>query len=153
MQRMVFLMLTYSCNLNCIYCYQKHKTSQSLSLETAKTVVANEVALARQTENKEGITRVQDLNATTISRRKQDYIIRNTLSLYAYACWDVQLERCWICYRLDLCVYYKLLEVIENELEFEIDEDKRIPVRSPDDFIDLMGRLWQKIKSGFIIRK
>ena len=36
MQRMVFLMLTYSCNLNCIYCYQKHKTSQSMSLETAK---------------------------------------------------------------------------------------------------------------------
>lgn len=55
MQRMVFLMLTYSCNLNCIYCYQKHKTSQSMSLETAKKVVENEVVLAQQTENKEGI--------------------------------------------------------------------------------------------------
>ena len=39
MQKMCILMLTYKCNLNCIYCYQKHKTSQEMTLETAKAIV------------------------------------------------------------------------------------------------------------------
>lgn len=52
MQKMCILMLTYKCNLNCIYCYQKHKTSQEMSLETAKAIVTKEVQLARERKDK-----------------------------------------------------------------------------------------------------
>lgn len=55
MQKMCFVMLTYSCNLNCIYCYQKYKTSQRMTLETAKSVVTREVQLARESNNKDGV--------------------------------------------------------------------------------------------------
>lgn len=55
MQRLCFLMLTYRCNLNCIYCYQKYKTAQDMTLETAKSVVLREVQLARETNNKDGV--------------------------------------------------------------------------------------------------
>lgn len=55
MQKMCFLMLTYRCNLNCIYCYQKYKTAQDMTLETAKSVVAAEVQLAREANNKDGV--------------------------------------------------------------------------------------------------
>jgi len=52
---MCFVMLTYKCNLNCIYCYQKYKTSQRMTLETAKSVVSREVQLARESNNKDGV--------------------------------------------------------------------------------------------------
>lgn len=55
MQKVCFLMLTYRCNLNCIYCYQKYKTSQNMTLETAKSVVSREVQLARESNNKDGV--------------------------------------------------------------------------------------------------
>lgn len=55
MQKMCFLMLTYRCNLNCIYCYQKYKTAQDMTLETAKSVVVAEVQLAREANNKDGV--------------------------------------------------------------------------------------------------
>lgn len=55
MHKMCFIMLTYRCNLNCIYCYQKYKTSQNMTLETAKSVVAKEVQLARESNNKDGV--------------------------------------------------------------------------------------------------
>lgn len=55
MQKMCFVMLTYRCNLNCIYCYQKFKTSQSMTLETAKSVVSREVQIARESNNKDGV--------------------------------------------------------------------------------------------------
>lgn len=55
MQKMCFMMLTYRCNLNCIYCYQKFKTSQSMTLETAKSVVTKEVNLARESNNPDGV--------------------------------------------------------------------------------------------------
>lgn len=55
MRKMCFVMLTYKCNLNCIYCYQKYKTSQNMTLETAKSVVSREVQLARESNNKDGI--------------------------------------------------------------------------------------------------
>ena len=56
MRKMCFVMLTYRCNLNCIYCYQKYKTSQNMTLETAKSVVSREVQLARESNNKDGIS-------------------------------------------------------------------------------------------------
>ena len=28
--------VTHSCNLNCVYCYQKHKDSVSMDFDTAK---------------------------------------------------------------------------------------------------------------------
>lgn len=55
MQRLCFLMLTYRCNLNCIYCYQKYKTAQDMTLETAKSVVSREVQLTRESNNKDGV--------------------------------------------------------------------------------------------------
>ncbi len=55
MQKLCFLMLTYRCNLNCVYCYQKYKTAQDMTLETAKSVVSREVQLARELNNKDGV--------------------------------------------------------------------------------------------------
>lgn len=55
MQKMCFIMLTYKCNLNCVYCYQKFKTTQCMTLETAKSIVEREVQLARETNNKDGV--------------------------------------------------------------------------------------------------
>ena len=33
------LCLTHNCNLNCIYCYQKHDTQKHMSFETAKKCI------------------------------------------------------------------------------------------------------------------
>lgn len=33
------LCVTHSCNLNCVYCYQQHKTSERMSFDTAKGVI------------------------------------------------------------------------------------------------------------------
>jgi len=33
------LCLTHSCNLNCVYCFQKHRNSATMTLDTAKSVV------------------------------------------------------------------------------------------------------------------
>lgn len=41
--RIFALMLTWQCNLNCVYCFEKHKaTDKVMSLETAKTIIQNE---------------------------------------------------------------------------------------------------------------
>lgn len=41
--KIVALILTHSCNLNCVYCFEKHKSSKSMSLDTAISIVQNEV--------------------------------------------------------------------------------------------------------------
>ena len=55
MQKMCILMLTYKCNLNCIYCYQKYKTARDMKLETAKAIVNKEVLSACERKDKEGL--------------------------------------------------------------------------------------------------
>lgn len=39
----ITLLLTNSCNLNCIYCYEKHKTARCMSLETAQKAILEEI--------------------------------------------------------------------------------------------------------------
>ena len=36
------LILTHQCNLNCKYCYEKHKDCQSMEFEIAKQIIDNE---------------------------------------------------------------------------------------------------------------
>ena len=36
------LILTHQCNLNCEYCYEKHKDCQSMEFEIAKQIIDNE---------------------------------------------------------------------------------------------------------------
>jgi radical SAM protein with 4Fe4S-binding SPASM domain len=39
----VILILTHSCNLNCVYCYEHHKGNNSIDLEEAKEIIENEM--------------------------------------------------------------------------------------------------------------
>ena len=55
MQKIVVLTLTHRCNLDCIYCYQKHKTAKDMALETAKAIVETEVKQVRESENIDSI--------------------------------------------------------------------------------------------------
>lgn len=55
MQKMVVLMLTHRCNLNCVYCYQQHKTAKDMTLETAKAIMENEVRQAKLSDNIDSI--------------------------------------------------------------------------------------------------
>lgn len=41
--KIVALILTHSCNLNCIYCFEKHKSSKSMSLDTAINIIEDEI--------------------------------------------------------------------------------------------------------------
>ncbi|MBE6230054.1 MAG: 4Fe-4S cluster-binding domain-containing protein [Bacteroidales bacterium] len=41
--KIVALILTHSCNLNCVYCFEKHKSSKSMSLDTAVDIVNKEI--------------------------------------------------------------------------------------------------------------
>ena len=34
-----FICITHNCNLNCVYCYQKHHSEQQMTFETAKNVI------------------------------------------------------------------------------------------------------------------
>jgi radical SAM protein with 4Fe4S-binding SPASM domain len=54
-QRTCVLVLTHRCNLNCIYCYQKHKTTKDMTLETAKAIIETEVRHVKASKNKEGV--------------------------------------------------------------------------------------------------
>jgi len=36
------LVITHQCNLNCLYCYEKHKDNSSMSVDTAKEIISRE---------------------------------------------------------------------------------------------------------------
>ena len=40
--RICSLMLTHSCNLHCVYCFEKFKSNRQMSLETARTILEKE---------------------------------------------------------------------------------------------------------------
>lgn len=44
------LIITHSCNLNCTYCYEDHKDSKTMSFETAKKTILNEVEIVKQSD-------------------------------------------------------------------------------------------------------
>lgn len=39
----VILILTHSCNLNCIYCYERHKNNKTMDVEKAKELIVQEM--------------------------------------------------------------------------------------------------------------
>lgn len=41
--RKIVLILTQSCNLDCIYCYENHKSTRSLSFDMITTIIDNEI--------------------------------------------------------------------------------------------------------------
>lgn len=49
----VTLVLTHQCNLACVYCYEKHKNNQRMSLETAKKIIDYELNLDDNTDEAE----------------------------------------------------------------------------------------------------
>lgn len=44
--RYVTLTITEACNLNCVYCYENHKSKKHMSLETAKKIIRSEALMA-----------------------------------------------------------------------------------------------------------
>ncbi len=45
------LLVTHSCNLNCTYCYEKHKDNQMMSFETAMRIIKNEANSVAQSDS------------------------------------------------------------------------------------------------------
>lgn len=41
----ITLVLTHQCNLNCVYCYEHHKNSRTMSAELAKSIVDKELSM------------------------------------------------------------------------------------------------------------
>ena len=46
--RIVALILTHACNLNCVYCFEKHKSDKIMTLETAQRIVSDELERLRR---------------------------------------------------------------------------------------------------------
>lgn len=44
-RKSIMLIITYSCNLNCIYCYEPKKVKHRMTLETAKDVIQSQFSL------------------------------------------------------------------------------------------------------------
>ena len=44
-QKTVSLTLTEDCNLNCIYCYEKHNKNRVMSIDTAKEILDKELTV------------------------------------------------------------------------------------------------------------
>lgn len=49
-RRLCTLVVTHQCNLNCVYCYEAHKSNKSMPLEVAKKVVASEFDFVARSE-------------------------------------------------------------------------------------------------------
>lgn len=49
-KRVVNLIITHQCNLNCVYCYEKFKSEQRMDFETAQKIILKEYALAKNSE-------------------------------------------------------------------------------------------------------
>ena len=47
-RRVIFLILTHQCNLNCTYCYEKHKDECSMTFDTAQRILVKEFELVAQ---------------------------------------------------------------------------------------------------------
>ena len=57
--RVCKLILTYACNLNCTYCFEKFKSNDSskmMSLDIAKQVIRQEIRYIEQTGNFDGLS-------------------------------------------------------------------------------------------------
>lgn len=43
MNKKCTLLITYKCNLNCVYCYERHKSKATMSFETARSIIKKEL--------------------------------------------------------------------------------------------------------------
>jgi uncharacterized protein len=48
--RMCMLIVTHSCNLNCTYCYESHKSKKQMTPALAKSIILKELALVQSSE-------------------------------------------------------------------------------------------------------
>ncbi len=51
--RVCTLMITHACNLNCLYCFEKHKSNKKMSFETARKILEKEYASYKGDPHKE----------------------------------------------------------------------------------------------------
>lgn len=49
-KRVVNLIITHQCNLNCVYCYEKFKSDQKMDFRTARKILLKEYDFARKSE-------------------------------------------------------------------------------------------------------
>lgn len=49
-RRICMLMITHTCNLNCSYCYETHKSNRNMTIEQAKTIIASEAEMVFNSE-------------------------------------------------------------------------------------------------------
>lgn len=50
MKKIITLTITENCNLNCVYCYENHKSKKKMSFETAKGIVDSEIKKLKPNE-------------------------------------------------------------------------------------------------------
>ena len=53
----VTITLTQACNLNCIYCYENHKSTKFMSFEKAKEIIDKELTSIKKNKNKTTTTK------------------------------------------------------------------------------------------------
>lgn len=54
MKKQCTLIISHSCNLNCIYCYERFKSNKLMTIDVAKSIISNEID-ALENSNDEGI--------------------------------------------------------------------------------------------------
>ena len=69
--RVVTLMLTWACNLNCTYCFEKFKTSgREMSVETAMNILSHEFDMMRGMD-KPGKLKVEFFGGEPLLKRRK----------------------------------------------------------------------------------
>lgn len=55
MNRKCTLLITHACNLNCVYCYERHKSCAVMPFETARRIVGDELRCTAASERYSGV--------------------------------------------------------------------------------------------------
>lgn len=55
MKRKCTLLITHACNLNCVYCYERHKSAERMPAETARRIFETQIAEVSSSERYVGV--------------------------------------------------------------------------------------------------
>ena len=84
-QRLASLIITHQCNLNCVYCYEKHKSDKRMDYQTAIDIISKEYELVKNSSKFDGLEvdffGGEPLIAFDLIRQATDWIISQS--------WDI----------------------------------------------------------------